>query len=210
VDALSAATASDHPLLSAGTSSARIINQAVRTSGRRRRPAPRFILTASLSSLSHPFAPSHLERGIWAPQTLRHGVQLSPRGLTTRICPAGHFGSHARCQRETGISLPAYIAFSLNLTTFGWRIREFADWHCKLQLSHPIGMLDRAESIQRPSRGPGCSCSIVLARRLIGAPHDLQVLNVASPSPSLSRRRRGRCAHLLFERIKRNQTRAEA
>jgi hypothetical protein len=40
-------------------------------------------------------------------------------------------------------------------------------------------MLDRADSRGRPWRAPGCSSSIVLACRLIGAAHDLRLLNVA-------------------------------
>jgi hypothetical protein len=88
---------SAHPVLSAGPSSARIINQRVRVSGCWCWPAPRFILTA-LTTRSR-----NLWRGIWAPRTIRHGAQLSPQGLTTRICPTGHIGSHSGGQRETGI-----------------------------------------------------------------------------------------------------------
>jgi hypothetical protein len=128
-------------------------------------------------SLNHPFA-QFVEGQSGAPE--RRGMALSyrrGRRLVAQRSGLEQASPTARVKQESRQS-----SDSLRRTRCG-----MAHGRIKLQLL-PICVLARAKTIQGQPDGPGCSCSIVLASWLIGAPADLHWINVASQSPSESRK----------------------
>jgi hypothetical protein len=157
------ASPSDHLLLSAGTSPARIINE-VRQAGRLSSAARTANPSFHPDSRNHLFAQS-VEGQPGAPAT-RHGVAAIAK-VALDAHSSGLSDSHL-----SGNALRQDTAFQHTLARYSF-LRLGGDRHNKLQLCPADGVRARQGSdcskVRRPSDGPDRRVSILLAPLLIGA-----------------------------------------